>query len=156
MIAVLQYTNGINIVRSYSETVFSTLGDISVNVQGVVIGLVVFFSSLFGLPLLLRFGRKTILFAGNITMMICLFASGFFSLNKDIKYGNYISFTFIILFLFAFEVSGGPVSWLYLAEIMKDRGSAFATFINWVVNLIIGIITPYAVAYLTNFGEDNS
>lgn len=126
------------------------------NVQGVVIGLVVFFSSLFGLPLLLRFGRKTILLAGNVSMMICLFASGFFSLNTGIANGNYISFTFIILFLFSFEVSGGPVSWLYLAEIMKDRGSAFATFINWVTNLIIGIVTPYAVAYLTNFNEDDS
>ena len=61
----------------------------------------------------------------------------------------------MIVFLFAFETSGGPVSWLYIAEIMRDRGSAFATFINWVVNLIIGIITPYAVAYLTNFGENN-
>ena len=89
-------------------------------------------------------------------MMTCLFASGIFSLCTSIKGNNYVSFVFLIAFLFAFETSGGPVSWLYIAEIMKDRGSAFATFINWVTNLIIGAVTPYAVAYLTNFGEDNS
>ena len=54
----------------------------------------------------------------------------------------------IFLFSGAFSASFGPVSWIYQSEIfpMNQRalGTAVSTASNWLNNVIIGQVTPYA------------
>jgi len=54
-------------------------------------------------------------------------------------------------FIALFEFSSGPITWLYMAEIMQDKGSSIATVMNWLINLIISAITPPLIDAI---GED--
>jgi predicted MFS family arabinose efflux permease len=51
----------------------------------------------------------------------------------------------LLLFVLFFEISSGPITWLYMAEIMHDKSLGIAVVMNWVVNLGIAIGTPYLV-----------
>lgn len=51
----------------------------------------------------------------------------------------------LLLFVLFFEISSGPITWLYMAEIMHDKSLGVAVVMNWVVNLGIAIGTPYLV-----------
>lgn len=47
-----------------------------------------------------------------------------------------------MLFVCAFEFGPGPVTWLYMGEIMNDKGLSVAAAMNWTLVLIIGLCTP--------------
>lgn len=51
----------------------------------------------------------------------------------------------VLLFIAFFEFSSGPIVWLYNAEIMRDKGVAIATFLNWFISLIISVSIPFIV-----------
>jgi len=51
-----------------------------------------------------------------------------------------------------FEISSGPITWLYMAEIMHDKSLGIAVVMNWTVNLGIAIGTPYLIDAV---GDDN-
>jgi SP family facilitated glucose transporter-like MFS transporter 1 len=48
-------------------------------------------------------------------------------------------------FIAAFEFSSGPIVWLYNAEIMQDKSVSIAAVLNWLMNLMISVITPSLV-----------
>lgn len=48
-----------------------------------------------------------------------------------------------------FEFSSGPITWLYMSEIMEDTGTGIASALNWFMNCIVGAVTPYAIVALT-------
>jgi SP family xylose:H+ symportor-like MFS transporter len=56
---------------------------------------------------------------------------------------NMIEITMVMIFVGAFEMSWGPILWLYLAEVCTDKAIAMAVFANWTSSLIVGQITPY-------------
>jgi hypothetical protein len=45
-------------------------------------------------------------------------------------------------FVAAFEFAPGPIVWLYMGEILNDKGISVAVFLNWTFTLIIGLVTP--------------
>ena len=58
----------------------------------------------------------------------------------------------LMAFIVFFEFASGPITWLYMAEIMQDKAVSLATVMNWTVNLIISIICPPLVKAI---GDDN-
>ena len=106
-----------------------------------LVGIVNFVSTIIGFFFLMCFGRKTIMVAGNILMCLSLFLVAFFSFIND-TYGMVI---FTLLFIVFFEFSAGPILWLYLAEILQDKAQSIATFLNWILNLVISICIPLMV-----------
>jgi len=48
---------------------------------------------------------------------------------------------FVLLFVLFFEISSGPITWLYMAEIMHDKSLGIAVVMNWLVNLLVAIFT---------------
>ena len=48
----------------------------------------------------------------------------------------------MVLFVLFFEISSGPITWLYMAEIMHDKSLGIAVVMNWIVNLAVAIGTP--------------
>lgn len=48
----------------------------------------------------------------------------------------------IMVFISLFEFGPGPITWLYMAEIMQDKALSIATVINWCVNLVISATIP--------------
>lgn len=53
---------------------------------------------------------------------------------------------FILLFVVLFEFSLGPIPWLYMAEIMTEKGLSLAILLNWIMTIIMAIVTPFVIS----------
>ena len=145
----------------YSNTLFSSLG--SPDLVTFLIGSVNFLSVFGGLFLLFRYGRKSIMVTFNLGMAIILFLVGFVSLKQsgwkpeDHEDGASNPYTvpsvlLVLIFIAFFEFSSGPITWLYMSEIMQDKTQSIATVLNWLVNLVISLVTP---SLISSIGKDN-
>jgi hypothetical protein len=121
----------------YSNTIFKNVG-FSPNLISAIIGIVNFFTSCLGIGMLSMFGRKTLLLSCSACMVVVLAMVGL-----SIKEGwNTPTIVAILTFITLFEFSSGPITWLYMSEIMQDKALSIATVLNWSMNLIVSIITP--------------
>ena len=71
------------------------------------------------------FGRKTLLLGGFIGMAICLTLIGV---------GMYLGWDYVVMTMvmgnvICFAMSSGPITYLYMAEVMDDKGLSIGTFI---------------------------
>jgi len=55
---------------------------------------------------------------------------------------NNMELIMTVLYVAAFEFGPGPIVWMYMSEIMNDKGVSIGTFLNWMFTLIIGLVTP--------------
>lgn len=110
----------------YSNTIFSSLGGISPDMITFLVGVVNFLATFGGLVLLFKYGRRQIMLVFNLGMAIVLFLVGFFSLKQADWTGTgdesnpftTPSVTLVLVFIAFFEFSSGPITWLYMSEIM--------------------------------------
>ncbi len=96
--------------------------------------------------LLRKIGRRTLLIYTMSTATILLFLYALVSMGQNGRTQNIALFVILVLFMTAFEFGPGPIGWIYMSEVMNDKGVAVGTFLNWTFCLIIGIITPIATA----------
>ncbi|KAI9704502.1 MAG: hypothetical protein M1820_005576 [Bogoriella megaspora] len=104
-----------------------------------------------------RVGRRKPLLFGAIGITVTLISEAVLNaVNPDgSKRGLSIAGVFFIfLFSVIFSLSFGPISWVYMAEIMplsiRGRGNAFAAGIgNWLVATIFAQVSPIALARIT-------
>lgn len=47
-----------------------------------------------------------------------------------------------MFYVCAFEFAPGPIVWLYMGEIMNDKGLSIGCFVNWLFVLFISLFTP--------------
>ena len=136
-IAIIQQLTGINIIMFYSNTILKNVGMKPAVITGLIGG-VNFGATFGGLFLLGIAGRKTILFYCSILIAINLVLLGWLSLTD-----HQTSVVFLVMiFICLFEFSSGPITWLYMSEIMQDKALSIATVLNWSINLIVSIIVP--------------
>ena len=110
-----------------------------------MVGLVNFLATFGGLFLLTIAGRKSIMVVCNIGMAAVLVVNGW----SNLKEHNDLAIITTLVFIALFEFSSGPITWLYMAEIMQDKAQGIATVLNWAVNLLISLITPYLVDHIS-------
>jgi len=151
-LSMAQQLTGINVIMFYSNSIFSSSegGDISLsaNASTALVGTVNFVCTLGGLALLSRFGRRTLMLFGSIAMAATLVAVGIAAL----KGLQVLEIIFVLMFVAFFEFSSGPITWLYMAEIMQAKALGVAVCINWLVNLVISAAIPPLIKAI---GEDN-
>jgi sugar porter (SP) family MFS transporter len=100
-----------------------------------------------------RVGRKKPLLIGAFCITLALFAeAGLNAANPNGTRQGYSIGGVFFLFLVSviFSLSFGPISWVYMSEIMpmqiRGRGCAFATGIgNWLVSTFFAQISPIAL-----------
>ena len=107
------------------------------DVTGIV-GLVNFLGCFLGIYILSRVGRKELMLKANFLMTSLLFIMG----SAQLKNNTALSLICLALFLVCFECSSGPVTWLYMAEILQDKSFSIATVLNWVIKIIISFAIP--------------
>ena len=129
----------------YSNTVFANLS-LKPQIMTPIIMTFNFLATFGGLWLLSKFGRRPLLIWGSVAMVLILMLIGIFSL-MNIQSG---SIPMILAFMCAFEFTSGPITWLYMSEIMQDKATGFATGLNWLMACAISALVPYAVYYLTD------
>lgn len=114
-LAMFQQLTGINIIMFYSSKIFGKLnsGLSGPQVTGIVAA-VNFVTTVMSLPLLSKFGRKTLMLWGNAAMAIVLLGTGYCSISSDFT----VMIGLVMLFIALFEFSSGPITWLYMSEIM--------------------------------------
>jgi hypothetical protein len=92
-----------------------------------------------GASFMLNFaGRKTLMFFWTSMCAVFLFVQGI----AAIKVWGTIEIIMTMLFVCAFEFAPGPIVWLYMGEILNDKGISVAVFLNWLMTLIVGLLSP--------------
>ncbi|KAH6910459.1 general substrate transporter [Coprinopsis sp. MPI-PUGE-AT-0042] len=99
-----------------------------------------------------RMGRKKLLILGSIGLCVSIGWIGLLhfkgsdvteSAKSAITKGLFAGTCF---YLFVYGATWGPTSWLIAAEIFpiqaRAKGMALSTSINWMINLILAIVTP--------------
>lgn len=51
--------------------------------------------------------------------------------------------TLILLFVIFFELSLGPIVWIYMSEVMTDKGTSMGTLVNLLLTIVMGLCTPF-------------
>lgn len=85
-----------------------------------------------------KLGRKLILFVGNLFCMIFLTILSFTIKSENYSLAKWI----ILLYIFSFAISYGPVTWIYLAEILPPKGIGIAVSASWITTILVGLGFP--------------
>lgn len=153
LVQVFTQLTGINVIGYYQTTMYDAMG-ITGNTKLLVAALynlVGPIANLLFITLLIdRVGRKKPLLFGTVGITLLLIAEAAInSQNLDgTKTGHsYAGIAMLFLVSIVFSVSFGPVSWIYMSEVMpmqiRAHGNAFATaFGNWGMNVIFSQVSP--------------
>jgi len=158
-----QNLTGINAIMYYAPSIFSSIGfhDAQLLAQGIN-GVLNWLATFVAFILVDRFGRRTLLIAGGISMGLCMTVLATLgslyaqdsgkndgSLTIESKTVGYTCIVAIYLYVMSFAYSWGPVCWLLPTEIFplsqRAKGVSITTGANFVFNFIVGQLTPWAL-----------
>lgn len=148
MLAAFQQLVGINVVKTYSNTVWQSAGmpvGASFLVSLVTVGVSIA-STVVAILIMDRVGRRTLLIAGAAGMVPALAAlavvfgsaTGEPSLSKGAGIAALVAMN---AFAVAFGITWGPVMWLMLGELfntdLRTIAVAVCTAVNWLTNWLV-------------------
>jgi SP family galactose:H+ symporter-like MFS transporter len=161
LLQVFQQLVGINMMIYYSPTIFGYAG-----MKGLLAAMTVpTVNMLFTFPairLVEKWGRKKLLYVGAITMLVTMIAAGVtFQTIGSVSDPSMIGGTpkavllvSVILYIFGFAVSWGPVVWLVCSEIFplegREIGMTITTMVNWT---FAGLVMANALSFMQAHGN---
>ncbi|KAI5811590.1 general substrate transporter [Peziza echinospora] len=152
----LQQLTGINFIFYYGTNFFKDSGIDNPFLIGLITNLVNVVSTLPGLYLVERMGRRNLLLFGAIGMAVSQFVVAIVGVTAASVVANKVLIAFVCIYIFFFACSWGPVAWVVTGEMfpLKVRAKALSitTATNWLLNFAIGYATPY----LVDPGEGNA
>jgi MFS transporter, SP family, galactose:H+ symporter len=153
-LAIFQQVTGINTIIYYAPLIFRQAGLSSASTALAAtsgIGVVNVLSTIIAIWLVDRLGRKPLLIAGLIGMILGLgILGGAQLLGSTVSLSPRISATVTVacvgVFIVCFAFSLGPIVWLMISEIFPNRAraraAAVATAANWAANFIVTLTFP--------------
>ena len=145
LLGIIQQLSGVNANVFYSTRIFQEIGG-SIRIARVytfIMGIVNFFSGFLAIPLLKRYGRKTLIISGELLLVIDLVVLGIFSGNS--ADGSVLPIICINLFMVIFAYSLGATLMAYLGEVCNDKAVALSIGCNLFFTCVVTISFPYAV-----------
>ena len=105
-------------------------------------------STLLSTLLLAKFGRKSLMWVMSFAMTAVLVALGILYSYADdtVEAIGYLEIILVLLFVCLFEFSMGPIVWIYMSEVMTEKGVSVGTLFNWIFTLIMALITPTLIS----------
>lgn len=150
MVAAFNQFSGINAILYYLNQIFADAGFGSSDVQAIMIGVANLLFTLIGMALIDRIGRKTLLLVGGVGTAGCL---GLAALALGGALPRGVLLPALIGFIAFFAPSQGAVIWVYISEIfpsgVRARGAAIGAGTHWLLNAVIALVFPIAVAKLS-------
>lgn len=149
LLSMLQQLTGINIVMFYSSTIMVSSG-LAPNIITALVGTVNCLSVFPTIWFFKKFGRKTILWtlsfaiaASLIGLGVSLILNAQFLQNdhKQNELCQILSIVFLMLYIIFFEFSLGPLLWIYMSEIMTEKGLSLGAGLNWITTVSIATFT---------------
>ena len=169
---LVQQLSGINAVIFYTVDIFKLSGSkINENLSTIIVGVVNLLSTFIANVLIDKLGRKILLYASDIMMIVSLFALGTFfyikeelsnlddeqnKWNSTVDAMSWLPLASLIIYVVAFSLGWGPIPWLFMGEALpaKIRGPAasLVTAFNWTCTFIITKTFPQLLTDLGAFG----
>src|SRR5262245_17240205 len=158
-LAVFQQVTGINAVIYYAPQIFQAAGftsDLTSLAATTGIGVINVLATFIAIGLVDRAGRKPLLIAGVLGMVVTLAVLGlaFHSETAGAPSGSLSLITVVCLaaYIVFFAFSLGPIVWLMISEIypLRNRAQAVAvsTAANWGANFVVSLTFPILTARL--------
>jgi len=158
---IFQQTSGINVMIYYAPTIFGYAGitGLIAMLTVPVVNLVFTFPAIW---LVEKWGRKKLLYAGSVIMIITMLgtAIGFLMIGTPTPgvaiaaFPKVLILVSIIVYIFGFAFSWGPVAWLVCSEIFplrgREVGMTITTMINWYWG---GWVILYALTIMQVWGN---
>jgi MFS transporter, SP family, arabinose:H+ symporter len=144
-IGMFNQLSGINAILYYLNDIFAAAGysKISGDLQAVAIGAMNLVATLFGMTLIDKLGRKTLLIIGSVGTALCL--AGVAEIFFTQTHQNYLIWLLVTYIAF-FAVSQGAVIWVYIGEVFPNRvrskGQSLGSSSHWIMNAIIAYTFP--------------
>lgn len=153
LIAFFNQLSGINFVLYYAPRIFGAAG-LEANtalLSSVGVGAINLLFTMFGILLIDRFGRKTLMIIGSVGYIITL---------SVVSWAFYTGAggTIVVLFLFGFiashAISQGAVIWVFISEIFPNHiraaGQSFGASVHWIFAALITLFTLFFMNLLGN------
>ncbi|MEX0609522.1 MAG: sugar porter family MFS transporter [Balneolaceae bacterium] len=153
LIAFFNQLSGINFVLYYAPRIFGAAG-LEANtalLSSVGVGAINLLFTMFGILLIDRFGRKTLMIIGSVGYIITL---------SVVSWAFYTGAggTIVVLFLFGFiashAISQGAVIWVFISEIFPNHiraaGQSFGASVHWIFAAFITLFTLFFMNLLGN------
>ena len=162
LVQVFTQMSGINVIGYYQTLMYENLGITgkrALLVTGIYNCVGPLTNLIFITFILDRVGRKRPLLFGAAGITIALICEA--AIGSQVKEGvhntslQYAGVAFLFLVSIIFSLSFGPISWVYMSEVMpmqiRAKGSAFATGIgNWLVSTFWSQVSPIVSAYASH------
>ncbi|BGP10957.1 Plasma membrane low glucose sensor [Rhodotorula toruloides] len=154
----LQQLVGVNFIFYYGTTFFQNSGIHDPFVITIATNVVNVGSTIPGLWLTDKAGRRTMLLVGAVGMAVCHFivAGCSTALSQDNEAGQKVLIGFVCVFIAFFAATWGPIAWVVTSEIYatatRAKQMSMSVASNWLFNFGIGYATPY----LVNTGKGNA
>lgn len=133
---------GINVIIQYSNQIFIDMQDSGSSItpkKGTfIIGIVHLFATSMSVLGIKKLPRKTLLFLGFVGISIAHGGVGWFNNqgNSDAVLGM------MLLFIFVYMNTSGPVAWVYAAETLVDSSLGCSLFTLWSSIFVLSLISP--------------
>ncbi len=145
LLAVFQQITGINAIMYYAPIIFESIGfsTDSALFQTILIGSINVLFTVVAMLFIDKKGRKPLLLTGSGIMAISL---GILAFTINSSAGQYLILTCILVYIAAFAVSLGPVTWVLIAEIFPNKyraiGMSVSTMFLWLFAFLIALFFP--------------
>lgn len=148
MLSVLQMFTGINLITLYSVILLENLGvSLAVSrVYAATTGVVSLAANIVIYLMVDKFGRKTYYIAGTTFMGISLLGCGIFSQVNVLN--PYPLFICIYVYLIGFDISHGPIMFIYIGEMLNPQMMGISIAINWICFTFLAFVYPYCIEFL--------
>ncbi|KIY02091.1 uncharacterized protein Z520_02229 [Fonsecaea multimorphosa CBS 102226] len=146
----LQQLTGVNFIFYYGTTYFTSAGIHNPFIISVITDVVNVCSTVPGLWMVERWGRRPLLLFGAIGMSVCqLIVASVGTARPGEPAASNALIAFVCIYIFFFACSWGPCAWVVTGEIFplkaRAKGLSMTTASNWLLNWAIAYSTPYMV-----------
>lgn len=143
--------SGINVVLFYSTTIFDEAGvDLEPGISSIIVSGAQVVFSLLAFAVADKFGRKILLSFSNTLMGVGLVGIGMFFMLEDPSSFQWLPVTSLSIFIIAFSIGMGPVSYILLGELFLQEAKAYVAPIgqtlNFFLTFVIGLTFPMLTA----------
>ncbi|MFT5512460.1 MAG: SP family xylose:H+ symportor-like MFS transporter [Bacteroidia bacterium] len=145
LLAFFNQWSGVNFIFYYAPQILELSGFATSEslLSSISIGGINLIFTLFGMYLIDKLGRKTLLVYGSIGYIISLIGVAF-AFKTGASPG--VTLFFLCMFIASHAIGQGAVIWVFIAEIFPNKvrayGQAFGSGIHWVMAAVITLLTP--------------
>lgn len=133
---------GINVINLYSTTMFKEMhkggGGIAPRTGTYIVGVFNVVGTACSILFVNNFGRKTLLIWGHILIAIVHAMVGYFNVEGN----NNGVVAMIMVFLFVYGNTSGPLAWLYAAETVIDVAMGICLLTLWGTVCVLSQVCP--------------